>query len=165
MTANGEEVADLPHNKSNTIRETISSATKDVIDNVKNVKGKAETVATIVNEKLAETNVNNQDSDNSGNSQVVYSSFDDSSESYVQEKFASTNSDDKEFIANISNHQDYSIPEGKNLCSEYGSVIAVSGDTLSFDGKNYIVKSSSGDLDRISYSLDYLAKTNFSDIS
>ena len=165
MKANGEEVADLPHNKLNAIRETISSATKDVIDNIKNVKGKAETVATIVNEKLAETNVNNQDSDNSGNNQVVFSSFNDSSESYVQEKFASTNSDDKEFIVNISNHQDYSIPEGKNLCSEYGSVIAVSGDTLSFDGKNYIVKSSSGDLDRISYSLDYLAKTNFSDIS
>ena len=165
MTANGEEVADLPHNKSNTISETISSAVENAVDRFKNTKGKAETVATIVNEKLAETNVNNQDSDNSGNNQVVYSSFSDSSESYVQEKFASTNSDDKEFIANISNHQDYSIPEGKNLCSEYGSVIAVSGDTLSFDGKNYIVKSSSGDLDRISYSLDYLAKTNFSDIS
>ena len=153
MTANGEEVADLPHNKSNTISETISSAVENAVDRFKNTKGKTE------------TNVNNQDSDNSGNNQVVYSSFSDSSESYVQEKFASTNSDDKEFIANISNHQDYSIPEGKNLCSEYGSVIAVSGDTLSFDGKNYIVKSSSGDLDRISYSLDYLAKTNFSDIS
>lgn len=165
MKDNGEEVADLPYNKSNTMEEKIKDAAKDVIDGVKNIKGKVESAATIVNEKLAEAGVNSQTSDDSKNIQVVFSNFDKSSEPYVEAKFASENINDQKFIANISNHQDYSIPEGKNLCSEYGSVIAVSGDTLSFDGKNYIVKSSSGDLDRISYSLDYLAKTNFSDIS
>lgn len=165
MKANGEEVAGLPNNKSNTVEENIKDAAKDVIDGVKDIKGKVESAATIVNEKLAEAGINSQTSDDREYIQVVFSDFDKSSEPYVEAKFVSENINDQKFIADISNHQDYSIPEGKNLCSEDGSVIAVSGDTLSFDGKNYIVKSSSGDLDRNSYSLDYLAKTNFSDIS
>lgn len=165
MKDNGEEVADLPYNKSNTMEEKIKDAAKDVIDGVKNIKGKVESAATIVNEKLAEAGVNSQTSDDSKNIQVVFSNFDKSSEPYVEAKFASENINDQKFIANISNHQDYSIPEGKNLCSESGSIIAISGDTLSYDGTGYTVKSSSSDLDSTQYSLDYLAKTNFSDIS
>lgn len=163
MKDNGEEVADLPYNKSNTMEEKIKDAAKDVIDGVKNIKGKVESAATIVNEKLAEAGVNSQTSDDSKNIQVVFSNFDKSSEPYVEAKFASENINDQKFIANISNHDNYSIPEGKNLCDESGSIIAISGDTLSYDGTGYTVKSSSSDLDSTQYSLDELARTNFSD--
>ncbi len=163
MKDNGEEVADLPYNKSNTMNENIKNVAKDVIDGVKNIKDKAETAATIVNEKLAETGINSQTSDDSENIQVVFSNFDESSEPYVQEKFTSENINDQKFIANISNHDNYSIPEGKNLCDESGSIIAISGDTLSYDGTGYTVKSSSSDLDSTQYSLDELAKSNFAD--
>ena len=163
MKDNGEEVADLPYNKSNTMNENIKNVAKDVIDGVKNIKDKAETAATIVNEKLAETGINSQTSDDSENIQVVFSNFDESSEPYVQEKFTSENINDQKFIANISNHNNYSIPEGKNLCDESDSIIAISGDTLSYDGTGYTVKSSSSDLDSPQYSLDELAKSNFAD--
>lgn len=163
MKDNGEEVADLPYNKSNTMNENIKNVAKDVIDGVKNIKDKAETTATIVNEKLAETGTNSQTSDDSENIQVVFSNFDESSEPYVQEKFTSENINDQKFIANISNYDNYSIPEGKNLCDESGSIIAISGDTLSYDGTGYTVKSSSSDLDSTQYSLDELAKSNFAD--
>lgn len=110
-------------------------------------------------------NATNQDLNDSANVQITYSDFDESSEPYVQEKFASEDINDQKFIASISNHDNYSIPEGKNLCNDRGIVIASSGDTLSFNKEDgsYIVKSNTSYLDNGSYSMNELARTNFSD--
>ena len=169
MKSNKEEVPNLSyiHTKdesiTKTVKNTISAATDRVSDGIKSIKDKAGVAATAINKALEQAENQKQTANNNGTVQEVYDRFDESSTSYVEEKFGSSDSDTQQFISNVSNYEDYSIPEGKTLYDESSKVIANSGDVLSFDGSNssYVVKNSSGDLQNsLQYSLDDLAKSS-----
>ena len=175
MKSNNEEVANLSyvHTKDNssksitkTVKDTISGAIGKVSDGIKTVKNKAGVAATAINGALEQAESQNQTASNNGELQITYDRFDESSSSYVDEKFRSSDSDTQQFICNISNYEDYSIPEGKSLYDASGKAIANSGDVLSFNesASSYVVKNSSGDLQNSSqYNLDDLAKSNLTE--
>lgn len=175
MKGNNEEVPNLSYvhtkddsNKSiaKTVKDTIGDVAGKVSDGIKTVGDKAGVAATVINEALEQAESQNQTASNNGGVEITYDRFDESSTSYVDEKFRSSDSDTQQFISNISNYEDYSIPEGKSLYDESGNVIANSGDVLSFDenASSYVVKNSSGDLQNSSqYNLDDLAKSNLTE--
>ena len=149
-----------------TVKDTISGAIGKVSDGIKTVKNKAGVAATAINGALEQAESQNQTASNNGELQITYDRFDESSSSYVDEKFRSSDSDTQQFICNISNYEDYSIPEGKSLYDASGKAIANSGDVLSFNesASSYVVKNSSGDLQNSSqYNLDDLAKSNLTE--
>lgn len=165
MTANGEEVAALPHNKSNTISETISSAVENAADRFKNTKGKADNGEEVADLPHVETQ---DESEEANGIQVTYSNLDDlTSEVSANRKLNSNDSDAQRLVSRISNHKDYLIPSGKKLYSEDGTLIASAGDTVSFDedNNNFVIKDNTGALRNLSnYNVDELIKGKLSSV-
>ena len=106
------------------------------------------------------------ESEKANDIQVTYSNFDDlTSEVYANRKLNSNDSDVQRFVTCISNHKDYLIPSGKKLYSEDGTLIAIAGDTVSFDenNNNFVIKDNTGALRNLSnYNTDELIKCKLS---
>ncbi len=100
--------------------------------------------------------------------QLNYSDLNNlSSVAFAKRKASSSDPDIQKFVFSISNHKDYLIPSGKNLYNKDNSLIASSGDTLTFDENinKFVIKDSDGNLRNLSnYSIDELVRSKLSSV-